>query len=60
MNEAEQVPGPVGSPVERPVGRPVPKRAYNLHAPCPNPPLGSKCPLCGGELHCMEPWRRKS
>lgn len=47
-------------PVERGVGRLEPERASAPHAPCPNPPTGRKCPLCGGELYCMEPWRNKA
>jgi hypothetical protein len=47
-------------PVERWVGRPVEQRANAPSAPCPNPPLGRKCPLCGGELYCMDAWRRKA
>jgi len=55
---AQMVPAPLG-PVERMVGRPVPERTNAPQAPCPNPPFGRRCHLCGGELYCMDPWRTK-
>lgn len=58
VRSADELPA-VGTPVERPVGRPVEQRANAPQAHCPNPPIGRRCALCGGELYCMEPWRTK-
>lgn len=41
----------------KPATKPATKRPRK---PCPNPPKGSRCPLCGGEFVCLQSWRKKA
>jgi hypothetical protein len=35
------------------------KRRPGYRKPCPDPPKGATCPLCGGTYVCLQPLRKK-
>lgn len=37
-----------------------PKRKPAYRKPCPKPPKGVRCKLCGGTYVCQQPERKKS